>query len=376
MQRVFWCCWLAALWMPLLCGHTAASEADSDLLGKLNSPDPAIAREAIRALARAGPDAAPAVPALLRAMGRHDSALDNDISTTIAKIGAPPKQAVPELVRLMRDDRGLVRHLAAGALRKIGPVDREIVSGFLPGLQSPDARRRERAVEALGLLRAPHEIAIPALIRAMDDADALVRLAAALAAGRILPPWQVEPGPGLQKLLPALVGATKDPDPNVRRRAATSLGERGAAARAAVPALVELLEKEELTWLQGYVADALGHFGPAAAPAVPALSKALRSADAGLRGHAVCALGRIQREKAVPMLVEMLQDPHVNVRRLAVNSLGQQGPAAAPALESLVPLTDDPNQDLRKEATELLERIRGILAREASEPASESGGRR
>ena len=364
---------LTAVLLPVLCGSTAASEVDSKMIGKLNSPDPAIARAAIRSLGRAGPDAACAVPALLRAMGRHDGALNNDISTAIAKIGAPPKEAVPELVRLMHDDRGLVRHLAAGALRKIGPVDLQIVLGFLTRLQSPDPQQRERAVEALGLLRAPHEIAIPALIRALDDADASVRLAAALAAGRIHPPWQAEPGPGLQKLLPALVAATKDPNPNVRRRAATTLSELGRAARAAVPALVELLENEELVWLQGYVADALGRFGPDAAAAVPALSKALGSADAGLRGHAVCALGRIQREKAVPMLVEMLGDPHADVRRSAVNSLGRQGPAAVAALEALVPLTDDPNQELRKEATELLERLRGIPAREASAPAPGSG---
>ena len=368
MRTIFRCCLSVAILIWLPSGSNHAFEINSDLVRKLKSPDLATTRQAIQSLAEAGPESASAVPALLRAMGVHDGALHNEISAALVKIGAPPKEAVPELVRLMHDEHGLVRFLTAGALRKIGPVDREIVESFLPGLGSQEAHERELAVEALGLLRAPDEIAVPALVRAMDDSDASVRLAAALAATRHLPAWQEEPGPALKKLLPSLVAATRDQDPQVRCRAATALGERGPAARTAVPALVEMLEKEELAWIHGYTALALGNIGPAAAPAVPALEKALRTGNPGERQRFVFALGRIQREKAVPMLIEMLQDPNLDVRRQAVSSLGEQGLAAAPALESLIALSDDPDKLLREEATRVLQRLRSALSRAADMP--------
>jgi hypothetical protein len=80
-----------------------------------------------------------------------------------------------------------------------------------------------------------------------------------------------------------------------RRRAATALGELGAAASPAVPALAEALADEDATVRQA-AAAALGRIGPEASAAAPVLTLALGDPDAGVREQAALALAVIQGE--------------------------------------------------------------------------------
>jgi hypothetical protein len=84
-------------------------------------------------------------------------------------------------------------------------------------------------------------------------------------------------------------------DAAVRRRAASALGELGAAASPAVPALVEALSDEDAT-VRRAAAQALGAIGPEASAATPALTGALEDPDAGVRKDAALALVAIRGE--------------------------------------------------------------------------------
>ena len=74
-------------------------------------------------------------------------------------------------------------------------------------------------------------------------------------------------------------------------------------------------------------ADSLGQLGAAAYPAVPALIKALSDADAGVRRSAAQALGRMgpQADAAVPALTAALADPNPGVRESAAQALTTLG---------------------------------------------------
>ena len=78
---------------------------------------------------------------------------------------------------------------------------------------------------------------MPALIRALGDANAEVRWSAAIALGRV--------GRAGGTAIPALIKALADTDGNVRYVAAVTLGGLGTAARDARPALVEVLHDRD-----------------------------------------------------------------------------------------------------------------------------------
>ena len=58
----------------------------------------------------------------------------------------------------------------------------------------------------------------------------------------------------MDMIVPALTGALSDPDPSVRGNAATSLGNFGAAAQAAVPELLKLVHDTN-SYVSGTVGD-------------------------------------------------------------------------------------------------------------------------
>ena len=76
--------------------------------------------------------------------------------------------------------------------------------------------------------------------------------------------------------------------------AAWTLHDIGAEAKAAVPALIQLLQDQDeearmaATWT-------LGHMGPAATEAIPALTELLRNGPMDLRDDAADALEKIRK---------------------------------------------------------------------------------
>jgi HEAT repeat protein len=82
-------------------------------------------------------------------------------------------------------------------------------------LDSPDAKLRKQAVEALGNVGSADPEVVPALVRAVKDKDARVRAAAVLALLKI--------GPDAQDAIPALQAAQKDKNARVRDYATKAL---------------------------------------------------------------------------------------------------------------------------------------------------------
>jgi HEAT repeat protein len=153
--------------------------------------------------------------------------------------------------------------------------------------------------------------------------------------------------PVLAERLQRLLGWLEDPDPGVRWEGAMLLGELGAAAGSAVPALTAALRDGDGDVRRQAVSTLVEIGAPAA---TPGLIEALASADAAVRREAAQALAEIgpPAPAAVPGLSRALDDSEVEVRQLAVEALGTIGGAAA--VSALVGALGSTREETREQA--------------------------
>ncbi len=104
--------------------------------------------------------------------------------------------------------------------------------------------------------------------------------------------------------VPAVATLLGDPDPRVRRAAASTLWGLGTRMGAAVPRLAETLRDPDAE-VRLSVAMALESAGPQATPAVAALTHALTDADPNVRLWSCKALGAVgpAARSAIPALI-------------------------------------------------------------------------
>jgi HEAT repeat protein len=218
----------------------------------------------------------------------------------------------------------------------IEPKRAEVVAATLGLLDDGSGEVRKEAaltVDTLGL-QIP-EVA-PALERALareaarpDGREEVRRVLSTALAARRLPGRH---GAALRQLL----GDLAHPDWIVRSGAAHSLGRLG--AREAVPLLAKALEDENAL-VRGSAAEALGAIG--SPDAVPALTEALADAEAGVLERAAVALRDLgarstARDRAVPRLVQALDDGTYLDRTAALRALAELGTDALGAVPALV----------------------------------------
>jgi HEAT repeat protein len=141
-------------------------------------------------------------------------------------------------------------------------------------------------------------------------------------------------------LLPEMRTALKDADGEVRSTAATAIGNLGAKAEPAVPALVTQLEKDPFKEARETAARALGRIGkavPTDRTAVKPLKKAAaEDADPVTRTVALGALAMMGEDVAgqVTALRKFLSHDEALVRMKAAHALGMIGtPAKSAASE-------------------------------------------
>ena len=129
----------------------------------------------------------------------------------------------------------------------------------------------------------------------------------------------------------ALADALKDPDPDVRKNAALSLGRIGPKAESAVPALIAALKDKSID-VRGASAVTLGRIGPGAKDAALPLAALLKDTHPDIRGAAALALARIGKgaKPAIPDLLKVAKgdDPLSAVYARGAGAIGRQtGPA-------------------------------------------------
>ena len=292
---------------------------------------------------------------------------------------------LPALVRALRSSSPADRVRAAKDLGRLGWLAREALPALVGALHDDDAKVRESAAHAVGLM-GPE--ALPTLVGMLAHDDKYVRRNAVWALGKL--------GPLARPALADLCRALKDPDPRTASGAAQSLGGMGADGADAVHPLAEAMRGTNIV-LCRLAAKALSQIGP---PAVATLIAHLQHADPFVRGESALAIGWMgaAARAAVPFLARVVRGPEsalvrtppprsvtptsiappdsdtatppqmtdaggpsaeVNCRVFAAQALGRIGPAAAGALADLRDAIDAGPEPVRQAAEQAVRQISG-----------------
>jgi HEAT repeat protein len=132
-----------------------------------------------------------------------------------------------------------------------------------------------------------------------------------------------------KKAVPGLLKKLQSPDMYDRESAASLLGELGADAAEAVPALVKKLKDDPRNTVRFSAAAALGRIGPWARAAVPDLIEALQEGTGGgVQREAATALGLIGDPSALPALKVASTYRDTDIQRAAVEAIKRLDEAA------------------------------------------------
>lgn len=268
---------------------------------------------------------------------------------------------LPALVRDLRSQSQADRLRAAKDLGRLGWLAREALPALVAALHDHDAKVRETAAHAIGLMGPD---ALPTLVGMLTHDDKYVRRHAVWALGKL--------GPLARAALADLCAALKDPDPRTASGAAQALGAMGTDGADAVPELAEAMRGTNIVlcrlaskalsqigapalatliahlqhadpFVRGESALAIGWMGTAARSAVPFLARIVRGPEAALlRTPAPLAFAHDDTDPAdsdtttPPQMADgTTSSPEVNCRVFAAQALGRIGPAAAVALPDL-----------------------------------------
>jgi HEAT repeat protein len=217
-------------------------------------------------------------------------------------------------------------------------------------LRSGSAESRRLAARDLAAASTDElDVAIPALIDALDDADREVAEEAARGLGiDVLTAQRVHKLSGVNSAFDALARALADGRAEVRTAAIRSLGLIGnAVAVAPPPALVRILAEDPSDQMRALAANALGSFHTDIDDAVAPLLDALACGPFDVKSacnFALSARAFKPSSKLVPYLIGKLEKKggDVRVRYRSASLLGRVGPDAREAIPSLIAAAQEP----------------------------------
>lgn len=299
------------------------------LIEQLKDEDTTARILAAQWLAKLGPDAGSALPALVD-LALHDPNQDTSAAAATA-IRTLDLQAARDVVSgylpALWDADPEVRRKACVVLGSLGPVAKPAVASLITMLDDTDELVRERAVGALGMIGIPQTDIVAALTKAMHDSASIVRYRATAQFAFHIPVTVAS--------VPTLMELRNDQDKSVASLAEVALERAGQNDRQDVSNLVSLLERPGE---KDYALQQLAQLGPAAADAAPVLIAVLKDSLALNRYLAAEALRAIgpTAEEAVPALIAALRDPDPIVTESATEALEAIGtPEALKAIEPL-----------------------------------------
>lgn len=249
----------------------------------------------------------------------------------LAKMGPDAEPAIPALVACLNDARPENYDVRVATLcgRALVAIGKPAVPPILKALKSDDVLTFTGAAEAIMFMKTPPDAALDTLFKALEDRSK-------------------GGNPGLKPRQRAWV-------------AARVLAKYGPKARPATGDLIEMLHSKNFHE-QVAACQALASIGSTAVTAVPKLMDLVTEGVASVRGHAAMALasiGPVEGQDIVAPIVEATKDFSSIVRARALMSLGVLGPEAKSALPQLLEFLRNENYRNRTETAYAVWRITG-----------------
>ncbi|HEX5138842.1 MAG TPA: HEAT repeat domain-containing protein [Planctomycetota bacterium] len=213
-----------------------SDEVREALIVALDDPSPWVRRHAAAGLAEAGPAAAAAIPRLCGMLDDKD--VREAAAETLGKIGVEDGTAIARLEGLLEDPDLDFRFEVARALGRLGYDARKLAPVFVEALRKGDSRYD--AAAALGELGVDARPYVPDLVAALEDEKPFVRRGVARVLGDLgataeeaLPALDALGGPEEERAATEPIGLGGEPDEADVRRAARDAAKSIRAALAA-----------------------------------------------------------------------------------------------------------------------------------------------
>ncbi|MEK7487450.1 MAG: HEAT repeat domain-containing protein [Planctomycetota bacterium] len=275
------------------------------------------------------------IPALLEAVQNSTLLVQIVAVQALRESQNHSPEIYPQLLPLLKSPDGTLRHLALRALEAFAPQYPSLITEILPLVRDPNTQVREEAIQALSLFPKASEQVLPILQKNLEQGIdyPYLQSIAVLALGnlKIATPAIIShlklivQGTFNQALRRDAVYALEkldqksnalllffrdllnDSDLEVRRYAAMALRKKGTSSTPAIPALLNAFQDPE-DEIRREIAPTLGKIKDKRA--VPLLIKALDDTNAIVRRNAAKALGYIGKESidAVPELLRKIAD--------------------------------------------------------------------
>lgn len=253
--------------------------------------------------------------------------------------GRPP---IKSLARQLRSSNPEVRVKAMTLLPDYGDDGVKLLPAVVENFRDRREPVYRGAENALVRMKEPGAQALGSLL---SDRDSWVRCRAASSLGQM--------GKEAVAALSPLVDSLRDSDFCVAEKSALALGGLGDAA---VPSLLGALKSNNAAARRG-AARSLGHMSPEIHAQVAAvLLPDLLNKDPFLRGETamnVTAMGKV----GVPIFLEALKQNDDDLRQRAVDGLGEIGIVTPDVLDALIGLFNDPQRTIRLKASVVLGRM-------------------
>jgi len=390
---------------------TDARDALPGFQQALQDPDATIRVDAVAYLHYLG---TPALPLLVAALKDVDARVQKQARSSLLVLPVDEQRLHDSLEPLLKDAPVAARE---GAVAVMGRCGTSAVGTLIGALKDPEDPVRQAAIEALLKFKADEKVLLPALLEAVKDRNELVRAGAINALTRYSGHGLPKALAGLQdesphvramsakilgqydlKVAPDLIGAMKDENRAVWEQSWKSLEKLPADNRKLLPLLAAALQDKNKDVKQG-AAYAMKRFG---GDAVPHLVQALKDPDANVREAAVISIDHIdlgarsarrglielldetqpgadlrkrvikallavqglndyrdEPARAVPGLVELLDDRDATTRWAACRTLAVIGPGAKDAIPALTKALKDDSQSVSASAAYALKCIKG-----------------
>lgn len=327
-----------------------AREALPELETALGDDDEDVRREAAFALSQissaSDEKVLPVLISVLEArVAQRDTSFRRRALEALETLGS---KTAPHLFETLKRPSPSARFGAAIVLAKVSPLAVHAVLPILiEALQSQEADMQPGAVEALGLLGLEAQSAVPFLLDSLESEFDAVRSASIEALAKVTP----KPASVLQSLAAAL----EDRSPEIRRLAAKTLRELAQKARPehiqpVLPRLISELSDPD-PQVAKEIAQSLGELGPiAVAPLIETLSHSEQKV-ARLAFQALVQIGL----EAIPQLLRSMASPHVWTRLRAAEAMTAIWPVSSLAIPDLLESLQSDDIWVRQNALRLLE---------------------